>query len=100
MIARVRLKLARTLTSLLPMTALTYKKQLSEEKSDMKLKVKAKLDPQFAPMSVVCRDMREATKDDGQDIVIAVEKAGIVDVIFGFRLGNIYFFKIGKAIVK
>lgn len=40
----------------------------------MNLKVNAKLDPKFAPMSVVCRDMREATKDDGQDIVIAVER--------------------------
>ncbi len=40
----------------------------------MKLKVQAKLDPKFAPLSVVCRDMREATKDDGQDIVIAVER--------------------------
>ncbi len=40
----------------------------------MKLKVPAKLDPQFAPLSVVCRDMREATKADGQDIVIAIER--------------------------
>ena len=40
----------------------------------MKLKVQAKLDPKFAPLSVVCRDMREATKADGQDIVIAVER--------------------------
>ena len=40
----------------------------------MKLKVQAKLDPQFAPLSVVCRDMREATKEDGQDIIIAVER--------------------------
>lgn len=40
----------------------------------MNLKVKAKLDPQFAPMSVVCREMREATKENGQDIVIAVER--------------------------
>ena len=40
----------------------------------MNLKVKAKLDPQFAPMSVVCREMREATAADGQDIVIAVER--------------------------
>ena len=40
----------------------------------MKLKVQAKLDPKFAPLSVVCRDMREATKVDGQDIVIAVER--------------------------
>ena len=40
----------------------------------MKLKVNAKLDPQFEPLSVVCRDMREATKEDGQDIIIAVER--------------------------
>ena len=40
----------------------------------MKLKVQAKLDPKFAPLSIVCRDMREATKNDGQDIVIAVER--------------------------
>ena len=40
----------------------------------MKLKVQAKLDPKFAPLSVVCRDMREATKADGQDIVIAVQR--------------------------
>ncbi len=40
----------------------------------MKLKVNAKLDPKFAPLSVVCRDMREATKDDGQDLVIAIQR--------------------------
>ena len=40
----------------------------------MKLKVNAKLDPQFEPLSLVCRDMREATKEDGQDIIIAVER--------------------------
>ncbi len=40
----------------------------------MKLKVNAKLDPKVTPMSVVCRDMREATKEDGQDIIIAVER--------------------------
>ncbi len=40
----------------------------------MKLKVNAKLDPQFMPLSLVCRDMREATKENGQDIVIAVER--------------------------
>ncbi len=40
----------------------------------MKLKVNAKLDPQFAPLSLVCRDMREATKENGQDIVIGVER--------------------------
>ncbi len=40
----------------------------------MKLKVNAKLDPQFAPLSIVCREMREATKDNGQDLVIGVER--------------------------
>lgn len=40
----------------------------------MKLKVNAKLDPQFAPLALVCREMREATKDNGQDLVIAVER--------------------------
>lgn len=38
----------------------------------MNLKVKAKLDPQFSPLSLVCREMRENTKDNGQDIVVAV----------------------------
>ncbi len=37
----------------------------------MNLKVKAKLDPGFEPLSVVCREMREQTAEDGQDIVIA-----------------------------
>ncbi len=40
----------------------------------MKLKVNAKLDKQFTPMSLVCREMREATKDNGQDIIIAIER--------------------------
>ncbi len=40
----------------------------------MKLKVNAKLDPKFQPLSVICRDMREATKNDGQDIVIGIER--------------------------
>ena len=40
----------------------------------MNFKVKAKLDPSFEPLSVVCRDMREATKEDGQDIIIAIER--------------------------
>ena len=40
----------------------------------MKLKVQAKLDPQFEPLSVVCRDMREATRENGQDIIIAIER--------------------------
>lgn len=40
----------------------------------MNLKVQAKLDPQFQPLALVCREMRENTKNDGQDIVIAVER--------------------------
>ena len=40
----------------------------------MKLKVQAKLDPQFEPLSVACREMREATKNEGQDIIIAIER--------------------------
>lgn len=40
----------------------------------MKLKVNAKLDSQFQPLSLVCRDMREATKEEGQDLVIAIER--------------------------
>ena len=40
----------------------------------MNLKIEAKLDRGFKPMALVCREMREATKDDGQDIVVAVER--------------------------
>ncbi len=40
----------------------------------MKLKVNAKLDPQFTPLALVCRQMREATKEQGQDLMIAVER--------------------------
>lgn len=40
----------------------------------MKLKVNAKLDPKFQPLSLVCRDMREATAENGQDIVIGIER--------------------------
>ncbi len=40
----------------------------------MNIKVNAKLDPKFMPLSVVCRDMREATAKDGQDLVIGVER--------------------------
>jgi len=40
----------------------------------MKLKVNAKLDPQFQPLSLICRQMREATAEEGQDMVIAVER--------------------------
>ncbi len=40
----------------------------------MKLKVNAKLDPKFQPLSLVCRDMREATAENGQDLVIGIER--------------------------
>ena len=37
-------------------------------------KIEAKLDKQFMPLSLVCREMREATKEDGQDIIIAIKR--------------------------
>ena len=40
----------------------------------MTLKVNAKLDPKFQPLSLVCREMKKATREDGQDIIIAVER--------------------------
>ena len=40
----------------------------------MNLKVKAKLDPKFQPLSLICREMREATVNSGQDLVIAIER--------------------------
>ena len=40
----------------------------------MKLKVNAKLDPNFQPLSLVIREMREATKENGQDVIIAAER--------------------------
>ena len=40
----------------------------------MNLKVKARLDPNFEPLSCVLREMRENTKNAGQDIVIAIER--------------------------
>lgn len=40
----------------------------------MNLKVKAKLDPDFQPLSVVVREMREATKENGQDVIVAIER--------------------------
>ncbi len=40
----------------------------------MKLKVNAKLDPQFQPLALLCREMRKATENEGQDIIIAIER--------------------------
>ncbi len=40
----------------------------------MKLNVNAKLDSGFMPMALVCRKMRENTVNDGQDLIVAVER--------------------------
>ncbi len=40
----------------------------------MTLKVNAKLDPKFMPLSVVVRDMKKLTEKEGQDIIIAIER--------------------------
>ena len=40
----------------------------------MNLKIKAKLDPGYMPMSLVCREMRQATAEVGQDLIIAIER--------------------------
>ena len=37
----------------------------------MNLKIKAKLDPGYQPMALVCREMREGAGEGGQDIVVA-----------------------------
>ncbi len=41
----------------------------------MKLKVGAALDPQFTPMALVVREMKEKTASDGIDIVVGVERS-------------------------
>ena len=40
----------------------------------MKLKVESLLDKQFTPLSLVCREFRENTREEGQDLVIAIER--------------------------
>ncbi len=40
----------------------------------MKLKVDAVLDPQFTPLALLCREMREKTAECGQDVVIGIER--------------------------
>ena len=40
----------------------------------MKPKFVAKLDKDFQPMALLCRYFKEQTKDDGQDIIIAIER--------------------------
>ena len=52
----------------------------------MKLKVNAKLDPQFEPMSVVVREMREATKENGQDVIIAAVRNDEYTTVYRTRI--------------
>ena len=52
----------------------------------MKLKVTPVLDPQFAPMSVVCRDFEEAVKADGQDVVIGVVRNNDYTSVYKTRI--------------
>ena len=52
----------------------------------MKLKVAAKLDVGFAPMALVCREMREGTAKDGQDIVIAAERNKGYTLVYKTRI--------------
>ena len=40
----------------------------------MNLKVKAKLDEKFQPLSLVIREMKEATAENGQDLIIAIQR--------------------------
>ncbi len=52
----------------------------------MKLKVNAKLDPNFQPLSLVIRQMREATAKDGQDIVIAAIRNKGYTLVYNTRV--------------
>ncbi|HAN21441.1 MAG: transcriptional regulator [Clostridiales bacterium GWF2_36_10] len=52
----------------------------------MKLKVQAVLDPLFTPLSVVCREMREKTKDNGQDLVIGCQRNKGYTTIYKTRI--------------
>lgn len=52
----------------------------------MKLKVQAVLDPLFTPLSLVCREMREKTKDNGQDIVIGCQRNKGYTTIYNTRI--------------
>ncbi len=52
----------------------------------MKLKVNAKLDPGFQPLALVIREMREATKEGGQDIVIAAVRNKGYTTVYNTRV--------------
>ena len=53
----------------------------------MELKIKAKLDAGYAPMALVCKEMREgAAGDAGQDIVIGAERNKGYTTIYKTRI--------------
>lgn len=52
----------------------------------MELKVKALLDPNFQPLSVICRQMRQAAKTQGQELVIGVERNKGYTTIYRTRI--------------
>ena len=54
----------------------------------MKLKVQAKLDAGFAPMALVCKEMREGTANDGQEIVIAAERNNGYTIVYRTKIYN------------
>jgi hypothetical protein len=52
----------------------------------MKLRVPAVLDPKFEPLSLVCREMREKTKDNGQDLIIGCQRNKGYTTIYNTRI--------------
>lgn len=52
----------------------------------MKLKAIPVLDPEFAPMSVVCRDFEEAVKACGQDVVLGVVRNNEYTSVYKTRI--------------
>ncbi len=52
----------------------------------MKLKVTPVLDPQFAPMSVICRDFEEAVKEGGSDVVLGVVRNNNYTSVYKTRI--------------
>ncbi|MFA5561313.1 MAG: ROK family protein [Eubacteriales bacterium] len=52
----------------------------------MKLKVKTALDTGFMPMALVCREMREGTKENGQDVLFCVERNQGYQTVYKTRI--------------
>ena len=52
----------------------------------MNLKIEAKLDRGYQPMALVCREMREATATDGQDVVVGVERNKGYTLVYKTRI--------------